>query len=222
MRACGLTYSPPTTHLLQIVAGVSAFGFGGTNAHVVLESVPKTFDFDQGFDVSPCLSCCCCADCTQTKQSSASKPLNLSPLPCQTQVDANATSGQMTPLPLLLPLSARSEEALKKLAAAYGELLVTKEASKTLSYDRCLEVCLEAGTRRTHHHGVRLAATGRSAPELKAAIAEALEEGALKPVMQVREAAGGGMVDVLCCDMMHAPHETSLPLGSTFFISLPT
>lgn len=35
-----------------VVAGVSAFGFGGTNAHIVLESVPKTFDFDQGFDVS--------------------------------------------------------------------------------------------------------------------------------------------------------------------------
>jgi len=55
-----------------------------------------------------------------------------------------------------------------------------------MSYDQCLELCLEAGTRRTHHHGVRLAATGRTAAELKASIAEALEEGALKPVTKVR------------------------------------
>lgn len=40
------------------------------------------------------------------------------------QVDANATSGQLTPLPLLLPLAARSEEALKKLATAYGDMLI--------------------------------------------------------------------------------------------------
>ena len=38
-----------------VVAGVSAFGFGGTNAHIVLESVPKTFDFDQGFEVRACV-----------------------------------------------------------------------------------------------------------------------------------------------------------------------
>lgn len=103
-------------------------------------------------------------------------------------MDANATSGQLTPLPLLLPLAARSEEALKKLAAAYSNLLVGSKDGKeqALSYDRSLEVCLEAGTRRTHHHGFRVAATGRSAPELKASIAEALEEGLLKPVTQVR------------------------------------
>ncbi len=102
------------------------------------------------------------------------------------QTDATATSGQLTPLPLFLPLSARSEEALKKLASAYSELLISGKG-QALSYDRSLEVCLEAGTRRTHHHGFRLAATGRSAPELKASIAEALEVGLLKPVTQVRE-----------------------------------
>lgn len=143
--------NPPFPPFTQVVAGVNSFGFGGTNAHIVLESVPKTFDFDQGFDV-----------------------------------DATATSQQLTPLPLLLPLSARSESALKKLAAAYGDLLVGRDSKKTLSYDRSLEVCLEAGTRRTHHHGYRLAATGRSAPELKASIEEALEEGVLQPVTQVR------------------------------------
>jgi acyl transferase domain-containing protein len=116
------------------------------------------------------------------------------PQPAQ-QTDATATSQQLTPLPLLLPLSARSEEALKNLAASYGELLVGKKDGKAnaLSYDRSLEVCLEAGTRRTHHHGFRLAATGRSAPELKASIAEALEEGVLKPVTQVGEWVGFGV-----------------------------
>ena len=46
---------------IQVVAGVSSFGFGGTNAHIVLESVPKTFDFDQGFEVSESFSIYTCA-----------------------------------------------------------------------------------------------------------------------------------------------------------------
>ena len=61
----------------------------------------------------------------------------------------------------------------------------SNKTGQAVSYDRCLEVCLESSTRKTHHHGFRLAATGRSAAELKESIKDALEEGVFKPVTQV-------------------------------------
>lgn len=133
-----------------VVGAVSGFGFGGTNAHCVLESVPKNFDFDEGFDTA-----------------------------------VTATSSSKQPLPLLLPVSARSEEALKKLVVSYMDLLVgsgREGSGKVLSYDRAVETCLEASTRRTHHHGFRVGATGRSAEELHASLKELMEEGETKPV----------------------------------------
>ena len=136
-----------------IVAGVSAFGFGGTNAHIVMESVPKHFDFDEGFETG-----------------------------------VTATSSSTQALPLLLPLSARSEAALKVLVKQYTALLTGDgKEGKMLSYDRALETCLEASTRRTHLTGFRVGATGRSATELTESLKELLADGETTPVSKTTQ-----------------------------------
>lgn len=85
-------------------AGVSAFGFGGSNAHAVLEEPPAT------------------------------------------EVGEAAGEGQGD---LLLPLSARTEPALRELAARYREFLAVESPAWP-------HVCYTAAVRR-EHHGWRLA-----------------------------------------------------------------
>ena len=80
-------------------AGVSAFGFGGTNAHIVLEEAPQFARADQKSDIPP----------------------------------------------YLLPLSARSPEALQALAQAYRQLLLS---DSTLPIS---DLCYTASMRRSHH-----------------------------------------------------------------------
>lgn len=96
-----------------IVAGVNSFGFGGSNAHVILAESPS----------SP---------------------------PAAPAVAVRA--------PYVLPLSARSPEALKALAGSYRETL---EGSSALA-----DICHTASVRRTHHIW-RLAVTGNSSEELR-------------------------------------------------------
>ena len=104
----------PTTLLpwpegLPAVAGVSSYGIGGTNAHVVLEGAPE-----------------------------------------QQVIWAAAPARRSS----LLPLSARSPEALRALAARYAELLATPAGADLDA------VCANAATRRTplEHRAVFVAA----------------------------------------------------------------
>lgn len=80
------------------LAGVSAFGFGGTNAHAVLEAIPP---------VEP----------LQSPSSSA----------------------------MVLPISARSPDALAELAHLYADSLLDCDAHQAG------EICAAAALRRTHH-----------------------------------------------------------------------
>ncbi|MDF5718965.1 MAG: SDR family NAD(P)-dependent oxidoreductase [Rhizonema sp. PD37] len=96
------------------IAGVNSFGFGGTNAHVVLAEVPP-------------------------------------PPVSQFQIPTHQS--------LLLPLSARSEEALRAFAVAYKDFLTESDDSSL--YD----ICYTASLRRSHHNH-RLAVVADSKLEL--------------------------------------------------------
>jgi acyl transferase domain-containing protein len=102
----------------RAVAGISAFGFGGTNAHVVLAEAPQlsvTNTADDGTD-----------DHVQ-----------------------------------VLPLSARSPEALVELAKRYATALADGAP--------IADLCYTAGVRRAHHDH-RLAVVGRTRDEMLAAL----------------------------------------------------
>jgi acyl transferase domain-containing protein/acyl carrier protein len=96
------------------LAGVSSFGFGGTNAHVVLQQAPES----------------------------------------RTAIRAAADSKSCC----LLPLSARSPEALQAVARSYRQFLATSELSLH-------DICYSASARRSHHD-YRLAVTGDSPQQI--------------------------------------------------------
>jgi acyl transferase domain-containing protein len=102
-------------------AGVSSFGWSGTNAHVVLEEAPEP-----------------------------------SALPAL--VDAPH---------VVLPLAARSEAAVRELAAAYLERLEARDIDVS-------RLCAAAAVRRTHHD-FRLAVAGRTTEDLVAGLRAHLE-----------------------------------------------
>ncbi len=110
-----------------LIAGVSAFGLGGTNAHVVLEEAPS---------------------------------LDVGILP---------NARDISPVPYLFPLSARSPRALRALAASVAEFLNTDKPSAPLQ-----DLCCTASARRTHHE-YRLAVVGDTHQAIATLLKTALE-----------------------------------------------
>lgn len=88
-------------------AGVSSFGFGGANAHVILEEAPQ-------------------------------------PQKIQQQENDPDSCNRV----YLLPLSARSYEALRSLAKSYREFLTLPALDSTVSLQ---DICYTASMRRSHH-----------------------------------------------------------------------
>src|SRR5208337_3048399 len=88
------TLDPWPTEPAPALAGVSSFGFGGTNAHVVLQEAPQS---DSGIRN---------AECGRENPQSEIRNTNSA---------------------YLLPLSARSPEALRSLARVYQDFLTRSE-----------------------------------------------------------------------------------------------
>ncbi len=100
------------------IAGVNSFGFGGTNAHVVLEDVQT--------EATP----------TQNSKSNIQHPTSI------------------------LPLSARSLEALRALAKSYLDFLSAEDPSASVSLS---DICYTASLRRSHHdHRLALVANSKT------------------------------------------------------------
>jgi acyl transferase domain-containing protein/acyl carrier protein len=126
--------TPWPAHAGPALAGVSSFGFGGTNAHVVLEAAPH-----------PTLA-------IQNHEEGARKSAHL------------------------LPLSARSPEALKSLARAHQAMMTSAESSLSLA-----DICYTASLRRSHHD-YRLAVAGGSREQLAEGL-QAFLDGEARPGM---------------------------------------
>jgi myxalamid-type polyketide synthase MxaD len=123
------TLGPWPTESGPALAGVSSFGFGGTNAHVVLEEAPRAN-----------------AECRMQNVEYGKDNL-------QDEIHKNKST-------YLLPLSARSPEALQSLARAYHNFLAAPESTLSLH-----DICYTASVRRSHHD-YRLAVTGNSPEQL--------------------------------------------------------
>lgn len=106
--------SPWPEEMRPPLAGVSSFGFGGTNAHLIVGEAPET-------------------------EHARDRERHTSPDEAY-----------------LLPLSARTPEALRALALAYHQFLRAESASNSLR-----DICHTAAVRRTHHEH-RLSLVGNS------------------------------------------------------------
>ncbi len=118
-------------------AGLSAFGFSGTNVHVILEEAPLA-----------------------------------APPPAGAAASAPADDGAV-----LLPLSARSPEALRGQVAAYADLLGGEPSA---ARPRLRDLAYTAGAGRSHHP-YRLAVVGDSPDSLRASLDSASEHVAAIP-----------------------------------------
>lgn len=100
----------------SVLACINSFGYGGTNAYVVLENAPRS--------------------------------------------NPSHTVARDDEKYHVLPLSARSEEALKDLARSWSDFL-SRDSAESLE-----DLCFSAACRR-NHHSFRIAITGKSKDEMR-------------------------------------------------------
>lgn len=131
---------PTTLETLQngakpVYAGVNSFGYGGTNAHVLLESAPAAAEAAE-------------------------------------RVPDNG--------PWLVPISARSDQALKALAGNYAAFLSERGTSVSLA-----DLCYTTNLRRSHHY--RRAALVASSRDELSELLKAVESGTAKPGLSMNQ-----------------------------------
>ncbi len=119
------------------LAGVSSFGFGGTNVHVVLEEAARS----SGGPEDPSVA------------------LESDPRPAESERIADPW-GEVT---LPLPISAHSPDALRARLRTLADLLRAGDDSE--SPESLADICYTSAVRRPHH-GVRVAVTGRTRGEI--------------------------------------------------------
>jgi acyl transferase domain-containing protein/acyl carrier protein len=149
MRLKIATSATPWPPGFRRIAGVSSFGIGGTNAHVVLAATDDA------------------------------------PGPRGSRPSRRVAPGPET----LLPLSARSVEALREQARRYAEY-VTGAAAASLA-----DIAYTAAMRRTHHSH-RLAVVGRDRVQIGQRLAAFAETGSSVGVIQGADAGASRIVFV--------------------------
>ncbi|NEQ24610.1 MAG: type I polyketide synthase [Microcoleus sp. SIO2G3] len=134
-------WHPGTEHRL---AGISAFGFGGTNCHVILEEAPLEEGGREG-----------------AKEQGKNFPH--SPTPSLPHSLTSSLSDSLTRPVHLLTLSAKTEKALGELAQRYADFLGTHPEVSLA------DVCFTANTGRSHFDH-RLAVVAESTSQLQSTL----------------------------------------------------
>ncbi|NEO89529.1 MAG: type I polyketide synthase [Moorea sp. SIO3G5] len=142
------------------LAGVSAFSFGGTNCHVILEEAPKQFKSRSrsvGFAESPLALLN-----QEFKSRSRSVGFAESPLaPLNKGGNSKVKSEEFIERPChILTLSAKCDKALLQLAQRYQQFLDTNPTTSIA------DICFTANTGRTHFKH-RLAVVATSTEQLR-------------------------------------------------------
>ncbi len=148
------------------ITAVNSFGFGGTNAHVVLEAAPP-------------VDCRATATPRRVAGFTGSAHEGAGKNGCNFAKRANR--------PLLLPISARDETSLISYAKLIKNLLDSDTNASKLT-----DFCYSAGARKEHHHN-RLVILGRSSAQLRSRLTRRLaDENASDGIIQGKSISNVG------------------------------